>query len=239
MAASPEPEKPAVPRAPRPTSAKAASTVTQLRRRPRQARAVERFERILDTAEQVFAEVGYDAATTNLIAQQADTSVGSLYEFFPNKGALAAALAERYIEQIGSLYSTLIVDEPDVTGPDMVARVVSAIDHFYREHPGAVPLLNGRHTSEELAEASASLQRALVKRVEAVIASRRGDVPAPRRLLVSQVIAEMTRSLLVLADEVAFHQRQAVVREIERAINGYLAETIPDLVPDTSSPVVP
>jgi AcrR family transcriptional regulator len=222
-------------------SGSSTSPVTQLRRRPRQARAVERFERILDTAEQVFAEVGYEAATTNLIAQQAGTSVGSLYEFFPNKGALASALAERYTERIGTLYATLIVDEPDITGHELISRVVAAIDNFYREHPGAVPLLNGRHTSDQLADASAVLQRALVKRVEAVISSRRADVPQPRRQLVSQVIAEMTRALLVLADEVPFHQRAAVVREIERAIIGYLAQTMPELGPDLTavSPLAP
>jgi AcrR family transcriptional regulator len=199
-----------------------------LRRRPRQARAVERFERILDTAEQVFAEVGFDSATTNLIATQAGTSVGSLYEFFPNKAALAVALADRYTERIGSLYETLIVDKPDMAGPELIARVVEALDSFYREHPGAVPLLNGRLTSEELAGAGASLQRAMVVRIEAVIKSRRKDLPAPRRQLVAQVIAEMARSLLVLADQVPLHQRHAVVREIERAIIGYLATTFPE-----------
>jgi AcrR family transcriptional regulator len=207
-----------------------------LRRKPRQARALERVERILDTAEQVFAEVGYDAATTNLIATQAGTSVGSLYEFFPNKGALAMALAERYTVRIGTLYDTLIVDNPDVTGEVMVERVVEALDEFYREHPGAVPLLNGRHTSDELAQAGAALQRAMVRRIEVVIAGR-SDVSAPRRQLVAQVIAEISRSLLVLADEVPLHQRKAVVREVERAIIGYLRETLPD--PATQTMVVP
>jgi AcrR family transcriptional regulator len=187
---------------------------------------VERFERILDTAERVFSEIGYESATTNLIAIQAGTSVGSLYEFFPNKAALAVALAERYTNRIGSLYDTLIVDEPNLAGPDLISRVVEALDQFYREHPGAVPLLNGRLTSDELAGAGAALQRALVRRIEAVLSGRRGDVPGPRRQLVSQVIAEMTRSLLVLADEVPLHQRQAVVREIEYAIIGYLNMSI-------------
>lgn len=194
-----------------------------MRRKPRQARALERVERILDTAEQVFAEVGYDAATTNLIATQAGTSVGSLYEFFPNKAALAIALAERYTIQIGTLYDTLIVDQPDVEGPMIVERVVEALDDFYRRHPGAVPLLNGRHTSDELAEAGTSLQRAMVRRIEAVFAAR-SDMPAPRRFLVAQVIAEISRSLLALADEVPLHQRKAVIREVERAINGYLQQ---------------
>jgi AcrR family transcriptional regulator len=207
---------------------------TSLRRRPRQARAVERFERILDTAEQVFAEVGYDAATTNQIAVQAGTSVGSLYEFFPNKGALAAALAERYTQRIGSLYDTLIVDEPEVTGPQLVSRVVAALDEFYREHPGAVPLLNGRMTSEELASAGTTLQRAMVKRIEVILAARRKDIPAPRRLIVAQVIAELARSLLVLADEVPLHQRKAIIRETEHAILGYLELAIPEpAIPET------
>ncbi len=204
-----------------------------LRRRPRQARALERVERILDTAEQVFAEVGYEAATTNLIATQAGTSVGSLYEFFPNKGALAMALAERYTVRIGTLYDTLIVDEPEITAEIMVERVVEALDEFYREHPGAVPLLNGRHTSDELAQAGTALQRAMVRRIEVILAGRRTDISAPRRQLVAQVIAEISRSMLVLADEVPLHQRKAVVRETERAIIGYLRESIPD--PETST----
>jgi AcrR family transcriptional regulator len=211
-----------------------------LRRRPRQARAVERFERILDTAERVFSEIGYESATTNLIATQAGTSVGSLYEFFPNKAALAVALAERYTSRIGSLYDTLIVDEPNLDGPALITRVVEALDQFYREHPGAVPLLNGRSTSDELAGAGAALQRALVRRIEAVLSGRRGDVPGPRRQLVSQVIAEMTRSLLVLADEVPLHQRQAIMREIEHAIVGYLNMSIAEPpAPDNPPPSKP
>jgi AcrR family transcriptional regulator len=205
-------------------------TPSTLRRRPRQARAVERFERILDTAERVFSEIGYESATTNLIATQAGTSVGSLYEFFPNKAALAVALADRYTSRIGSLYDTLIVDEPNLDGAALISRVVEALDQFYREHPGAVPLLNGRLTSDELAGAGAALQRALARRIEAVLSGRRSDVPGPRRQLVSQVIAEMTRALLVLADEVPLHQRQAVVREIEHAIVGYLNVSISDPV---------
>jgi AcrR family transcriptional regulator len=207
----------------------AVTAVTALRRRPRQARAVERFERILDTAEQLFAEIGYEAATTNQIAALADTSVGSLYEFFPNKAALATALAERYVERIGSLYDTLIVDEPEVTGAEMVTRVVEALDRFYRDHPGAIPLLNGRSTSDELAAAAMSLRLAMVRRVDVVLSARRPDLPAARRTLMAQVIADLARSLLVLADEVPLHQRHAVVRETERAIIGYLTETAPPL----------
>ena len=211
-----------------PVVASATASATALRRQPRQARAQERIERILDTAEQVFAEVGFDSATTNLIATQAGTSIGSLYEFFPNKEALAKALAQRYVEAIGSLYDTLIVDDPAVDAIDMVPRVVGALDAFYRSHPGAVPLLNGRFTSSELADAGETLQRAMVRRIDAVIGGRRPDLSPPRRLLVSQVIAEVARSLLVLADQLPLSQRKAMVHQVELAVLGYLRETLPE-----------
>ncbi len=199
-----------------------------LRRRPRQARAQERIERILDTAEQVFAEIGYDAATTNLIALQAETSIGSLYEFFPNKVALARALADRYVERIGSLYGELLVDEPGVDPPEIVHRIVASLDRFYRDHPGAVPLLNGRLTSPDLAAAGDRLQSAMETGIEGIFSIRRPDIPVTRRRLIASVIAEIARSLLVLADRVPLSQRRAVVMELEHAVVGYLRDSVGD-----------
>ena len=199
-----------------------------LRRRPRQARAQERIERILDAAEACFAEVGYDGATTNLIASSADTSIGSLYEFFPNKEALARALADRYVERIGGLYAELVVDMPGVDGGQMVERIVSALDQFYREHPAAVPLLNGRLTSPDLAHAGEIVQRALEKGIEGIFAARRPDIPAPRRHLIASVVAEIARALLVLADRVPLSLRRSVVKELERAVIGYLLQAAPE-----------
>ena len=193
-----------------------------LRRRPRQARAQVRLELILDTAEQVFAELGYDAATTNLIASQAGTSIGSLYEFFPNKEAMARALADRYVEQIGNLYTTLLVDVPGAADYELVEQIVAALDRFYREHPGAVPLLNGRKTSAELARAGERLQHAFVMGIEGIMAARAPNVPEGRRHLAATVIAEIARALLTLADSVPLSHRHAVIREIERVVIGYL-----------------
>ena len=197
-----------------------------LRRKPRQARAQERIERILDSAEQAFADFGYEGATTNLIASRAETSIGSLYEFFPNKEAIAKALADRYIVTIGGLYASEIVDLPGVWGDAIVERVVAALDRFYRDHPGAVPLLNGRFSSAELAEAGELLQHAMVRQIERVLAARAPQVPAIRRHLVATVVAEIARSLLVLADQSPLSQRRAVVNEGVSAVIGYLERSL-------------
>lgn len=204
-----------------------------LRRRPRQARAQERVERILDAAEQVFAEVGFGSATTNQIAVQAGTSIGSLYEFFPNKEALARSLAERYITQIGPVYEALLVDEPTLLGSELVIGIVESFDRYFRDHPGAVPLLNGRLTSPELLAAGEKLQAAMVAGIDRLFAIRRPDVLAEHRITVASILAEIIRSMWMMADSVPLSRRRVIVRETERMIIGYLTETVgepPDVV---------
>ncbi len=75
------------------------------RREPKQARSQQRVEHILVTAAQVFHEVGYEAATTNLIAARAGVPIGSLYQFFPNKKALTDALIEEYIGELQTVFA--------------------------------------------------------------------------------------------------------------------------------------
>ena len=73
---------------------------THLRNLPRQARSAARVELLLDVAAEVFEEVGYDAATTNLVAARAGVPVGTLYRWFPDKAALAEALTDRYLSRL-------------------------------------------------------------------------------------------------------------------------------------------
>jgi AcrR family transcriptional regulator len=66
------------------------------RKLPSQERSREMVETILDAASRVFVDLGYARATTNKIAEAAGISVGSLYQYFPSKDAIAAELLRRY-----------------------------------------------------------------------------------------------------------------------------------------------
>lgn len=68
------------------------------RKQPRQARSELTRERILDAAAHVFGEYGYAAGTTNRIAEQARVSIGSLYQYYPNKHAILAELVTRHLD---------------------------------------------------------------------------------------------------------------------------------------------
>lgn len=69
------------------------------RKTPRQARARETRARILAAASEVFSEHGYAAGTTNRIAAAAGMSVGSLYQYFPNKDAILVELVHAHIAE--------------------------------------------------------------------------------------------------------------------------------------------
>ncbi len=69
------------------------------RRRPVQRRSRATVEDILTAAAQVFETHGYSAGTTNRIARRAGVSIGTLYQYFPSKEAVAVALLERHVSE--------------------------------------------------------------------------------------------------------------------------------------------
>ncbi|RMD60928.1 MAG: TetR/AcrR family transcriptional regulator [Alphaproteobacteria bacterium] len=77
-------------------AAKNSEIRTAVRRIPTQRRSRERVARILDCATEIIAEKGSDAMRMSEVAQRAGISIGSLYQYFPDKSAIIRTLAERY-----------------------------------------------------------------------------------------------------------------------------------------------
>ena len=80
------------------------------RRQPQQQRSQARVEQILKAAAEVFWEVGYDAAT-HAIAQRAETAVGTLYRFFPNKLAIFHELEKRHRQGVEATHTRMMTPE--------------------------------------------------------------------------------------------------------------------------------
>lgn len=70
------------------------------RRRPTQNRSRERVERIFAATRAIVARDGVGALTTPLIAREAGVSVGSFYQYFPNKESVLLAIYEEYLDRI-------------------------------------------------------------------------------------------------------------------------------------------
>lgn len=72
------------------------------RKKPQQIRSKAMVDKILSAAEKLLLEVGINNLSTNKIAKQAGISVGSLYQYFPNKESIVAQLADHHIEQMSN-----------------------------------------------------------------------------------------------------------------------------------------
>lgn len=90
------------------------------RKTPVQARAKVTWNVILDAAAQVLLRRGYEKATTDRIAERAGVSIGSIYEYFPNKESIFAALMLRWNEERWEVLSAF--QDEEVVGLEASVR---------------------------------------------------------------------------------------------------------------------
>jgi AcrR family transcriptional regulator len=104
---------------------------TTPRKKPRQQRSQDTVKCILDATARVLCSTGYDRASTNRVALAAGVSVGSLYQYFPSKEALVAALVDRHVEQMTSLVKAKLAE---VSTAPLEVAVRTMIESMFDAH---------------------------------------------------------------------------------------------------------
>jgi AcrR family transcriptional regulator len=111
------------------------------RRKPRQQRAQETVNAVLDAVIRILKREGIDAVTTNRIAEVAGVSIGSLYQYFPDKHAIFAALHSRHIEEIDHLVQTCLVQHASSPLEVLFRALVEAMVEAHTAEPELYALL--------------------------------------------------------------------------------------------------
>ena len=201
------------------------------RRAPVQARSRLRMVRILDEAAALFADVGFDATTIEAIAAAARTSVGSVYQFFPNKQAVFDALAVRYREQVEALFALLATNQPG--GGDRavwsteVDRAVDAFAAFHRGDAGFRAVWLGGHTSPQIRDEGQALGRAIADHTARLMKPYLPGFPIARRRTIATVVVETVNALLVAAaQQPSAAGGDRIVDEIKAIVKRYLAPMV-------------
>jgi AcrR family transcriptional regulator len=100
-------------------------------RKPRQARARFTRESLIDAAAQVLKDHGYGNFNTNRVAERAGVSIGSLYQYFPNKQALIEAIVIRHVTLLaGSIAASLAQARSIPIGEAMDMLVQATLDVY-------------------------------------------------------------------------------------------------------------
>lgn len=101
------------------------------RKQPQQARAEVTYQAMLEATARVLDQHGVDGLTTNRVAEVAGVSIGSLYQYFPNKQALIAALLDGYMEAIASAVRATIEAYQDAPLEEILRGIARAIRTVY------------------------------------------------------------------------------------------------------------
>lgn len=99
------------------------------RKRPRQARARVTVDAIFEATIQLLLKEGMHGLTTTRIAERAGVSVGTMYQYFPNKQALIYALNERYLDTLAERMETACLAQHGAPAGRMVEVLV---DTYWR-----------------------------------------------------------------------------------------------------------
>jgi len=103
-------------------------------RRKRNARGEQRQRVLLRAAASVFGRMGYHETTTNAIAREAGVSPATLYQFFPNKEAIASVLASTYAREMAEA-ERAIDPEGALSFTEAIQELLDFCMKFNRKHP--------------------------------------------------------------------------------------------------------
>jgi AcrR family transcriptional regulator len=192
---------------------------------PQQARSWERFHRILDAAAELFVEIGYESVTTDDIAARANTSVGGLYRFFPDKLAVFHALLDRYLTQLRELSAMLHTEEAmQVTLDVYVNQLVDGFDQFVSANPGFRTVFVQSRLISTAFEMNTAFYQELAQQFTVYFAACNPSLEQSHRELIAIIIVEVACTLDILAvsrDQTFQHQ---VLTETKKLLIAYLRQ---------------
>jgi AcrR family transcriptional regulator len=104
--------------------------IQTLAKEPKRERGKQRVAALMDAGAELFAEKGYEATTMTEIASRAGAAIGSLYQFFPSKEALAEALFDRFAERWAASFAQVETRAPGRSAGELADLF---IDHKLRQ----------------------------------------------------------------------------------------------------------
>ena len=194
-----------------------------LKKAPRQPRARQTVQRIIDATAAIVVEQGLDAITTNKVAERANVNIASLYQYFPNKQALLGALLQTFWNDLTRTLDNQLENLGTVS-VEASTRLwaVSAIRNF-RDNGGVLAELmrnqsqisalpEGREFEHHLME---SMRRFLLRQRDRL---RVNDLDRAVYVAFTACTAVLTKHLL---EPVPYYTDAEIVEELVQLMTGY------------------
>ena len=190
----------------------------QLRKHPRQNRSRAKVEGILAAAADIMSGQGLEAVTTNAVAAQAGVSIGSLYQYFPGKTALLAALIRDERANLLEAVERIVSSDAAHNLSDLVDELIEATVAHYLARPALSRTLNLAQTHLPPDPAASEFS----DRITVLIAARLDELEIPRPETTALDILAILRGMIDAASGTEVGDRSALTNRTRRAVMGYL-----------------
>jgi AcrR family transcriptional regulator len=192
-------------------------------RAPKLARGKQRVAELLQAAAEVFAEKGYEASTMTEIAARASAPIGSLYQFFPVKEALADSLVQNYVRLLVADLQVLEARAGQIDTETLVDNLLGLLRAHGRERTAAVPLVEARMDKRTQRTTFRHMFR---KRIAAILRARSPTLPAEAARDMAVVLVWLIKAVSALADEEGLPGRAAGLRDLRGIAVQYIEQRL-------------
>lgn len=194
----------------------------QPRRIPCQERGARRVAELLEAAEGVIAQSGYEAATMCAIAERAGASIGSLYQFFPNKAAITLALHAHYGTQFDAICAPLTGEAGSLSLKEFVGRLIDLTIRFVDGHPAFLALLDAPRSTRT----SPEIRKLLRKRFAGFFLAQQPALSRSKAQQLATITMHIMKALNQLYTELAPGERRSFIQEFKLVLYSYLSASI-------------
>ena len=196
------------------------------RKLPSQARAKATIDVIIEASTQLLLDQGYDRFTTARAAERAGVSVGSLYQYFPNKAALAAAVIDRCCEAFIVALDHALAGRPRITLAECIRAIVDVILVSHQVAPDLHRIVIDLAPRIGVVDKTDRMSRKMAEAIEAVLRLHSDEIAPEIDLATAATIIETLLVALAhraaLADSVPARD-DAIASETTWMIIRYLA----------------
>jgi AcrR family transcriptional regulator len=189
--------------------------------RKRNARGEQRQKELLRAAAKVFSRLGYHETTTNAIASEAGVSPATLYQFFPNKEAIASALAATYAREMAEA-ERAIDSEGGLSFREAIEELLDVCMTFNRKHPEFHTLVTDAPLSAAARQEKQNLGQTFVDFIAARLRRERPTLSRPEATHHGQVALMIFRGILEEFTVAPPGTRQRLEQAMRDAILRYL-----------------
>ena len=189
---------------------------------PKQERSARRLAGFLQAAAELFSEIGFEATTMQAIADRSNSSIGALYNYFPDKQSVAATLLNQYAEEWQWRLKSLMEHSEKLSTAQFAGLFIDCIIEFTQERPAYLSL----HTAPIRSRRDPVARKVLRTIVANAFRTKNPSLSSERSLLAANVAVQIVKGMITLFLESDAKTKPLVVAEFRRVLTSYLEEIL-------------